>query len=541
MYDGSITINTKIDNKNVKGDLKKILGAVAGAFNGILFQSLKVGIGIRKIFDGISRVISTTLKRALVGGLLFFALSAAKLFATLRETLQDAIKLKGGETEKELEGIKNTLAELKATVGIIFLPLIEVAIPYIKQALDWLVKLFNQAAAITAAFAGQKQVMQVVAGSAAKLAKESEKTKKSAQGALAAFDQLNVLQKKDTDLADLPKVETRMVPITEDILSNVQKIKDVIASWWDDPLDKINELWGKIPTWFKANVIDPIVDWWQGTWLGEIATGLWHNMIDTWRKILVNSIQIFLEIKENIIKFFNGVRDFIVGVFTGDWALAWQGLKDIVSAAFENLWLLVKGALTNISLFLQGWGNALKIIFAPILEWLENRFETTKIKILAVWDSIKMGFQTAFGGMRDFAKNIFNSIIDFINRMVQGVATGINTIINAANGVGTIMPGYTPIQNVDVPRIPRLATGAVIPANSEFLAVLGDQRSGRNIEAPEGLIRQIINEEMGKVQAEITIGFSGNLAALVRELKPHIDRENVRVGGTLIRSGVVTS
>ena len=45
--------------------------------------------------------------------------------------------------------------------------------------------------------------------------------------------------------------------------------------------------------------------------------------------------------------------------------------------------------------------------------------------------------------------------------------------------------------------IPALAQGAVIPPNREFLAVLGDQTSGTNIEAPEGLIRQLLQEELG--------------------------------------------
>jgi hypothetical protein len=40
-----------------------------------------------------------------------------------------------------------------------------------------------------------------------------------------------------------------------------------------------------------------------------------------------------------------------------------------------------------------------------------------------------------------------------------------------------------------------LATGAVIPANAPFAAILGDQKHGTNIEAPENLIRQIIREE----------------------------------------------
>lgn len=44
-------------------------------------------------------------------------------------------------------------------------------------------------------------------------------------------------------------------------------------------------------------------------------------------------------------------------------------------------------------------------------------------------------------------------------------------------------------------RVPALAQGAIIPPNREFMAVLGDQTSGNNIEAPENLIRQIVREE----------------------------------------------
>ena len=45
--------------------------------------------------------------------------------------------------------------------------------------------------------------------------------------------------------------------------------------------------------------------------------------------------------------------------------------------------------------------------------------------------------------------------------------------------------------------IPYLAKGAVIPPRSEFLAVLGDQKQGNNIETPEALLRKVVREESG--------------------------------------------
>ena len=53
------------------------------------------------------------------------------------------------------------------------------------------------------------------------------------------------------------------------------------------------------------------------------------------------------------------------------------------------------------------------------------------------------------------------------------------------------------IGTITAPQIPLLATGAVIPPNAPFTAVLGDQRNGRNLETPENLLRQIVREESG--------------------------------------------
>ena len=65
--------------------------------------------------------------------------------------------------------------------------------------------------------------------------------------------------------------------------------------------------------------------------------------------------------------------------------------------------------------------------------------------------------------------------------------------------------------SLSMPEIPALATGAVIPPNNEFLAVLGDQKHGTNIEVPEGLLRQIFREESGK---------SGGVQRIELVLKP---------------------
>ena len=69
----------------------------------------------------------------------------------------------------------------------------------------------------------------------------------------------------------------------------------------------------------------------------------------------------------------------------------------------------------------------------------------------------------------------------------------LSTVGISIGGMQLISPGE--MQLFTIPHIPYLAQGAVIPPNREFLAVLGDQSSGNNIEAPESLIRKIVREE----------------------------------------------
>lgn len=117
--------------------------------------------------------------------------------------------------------------------------------------------------------------------------------------------------------------------------------------------------------------------------------------------------------------------------------------------------------------------------------------------------------------MASGVENAFSSIPDYISRIMNNAVGKVNTTIGNINrSISGIERGFTFSYNVQLPNggrrwgdyhlnlpkvntVPYLATGAVIPPRSEFLAVLGDQKNGRNLEAPESLIRQIIREETG--------------------------------------------
>lgn len=182
-----------------------------------------------------------------------------------------------------------------------------------------------------------------------------------------------------------------------------------------------------------------------------------------------------------------------------------------------------------------------------IKDKITTAVELTVDFVIQKWNELATAFQT------EGIKGALNVVLGWIESFVNGAVAGLNSLISALNSFSVSIPPVTvagrviwqgtTIGGFNIPSvgnisIPRLATGAVIPPNSEFLAVLGDQRHGTNIEAPEDTIRGIFREELSAMLADqnITIGFAGSFGAVVREMKPYIDKENKRIGTSLVRN-----
>ncbi len=100
-----------------------------------------------------------------------------------------------------------------------------------------------------------------------------------------------------------------------------------------------------------------------------------------------------------------------------------------------------------------------------------------------------------------------NNGLDVFGGFLNDLAGGVSDILDFF-GVGDYW------FRINIPHIPYLAQGAVIPPNRKFMAVLGDQSNGTNLEAPENLIRQIVREESGVGNSEIVNLLNQMLVAL---------------------------
>ena len=131
-----------------------------------------------------------------------------------------------------------------------------------------------------------------------------------------------------------------------------------------------------------------------------------------------------------------------------------------------------------------------------IKDGIVEKFTSAKDKVVEI-----------FGGIKDTIRDIFNKVIGIVNGAIGTVNSAIGSIESAFSFGPWKVPTPFGSKTIGfsatfprVPTVPYLAKGAVIPPRSEFLAVLGDQKQGNNIEAPESLIRQIIRDELGNQQ-----------------------------------------
>lgn len=242
-------------------------------------------------------------------------------------------------------------------------------------------------------------------------------------------------------------------------------IKDAwteVVKWWRDTafedgkftiqglLDGIVEVVKNIGSWLKEHVVDPFVNGFKrlfgihspSTVMAELGRYIMEG--------LLNGITgKFDDIKRSLAQLWKDVQRWfktnISKFFTADY---WKGLG--------------AGILDGLLGGLKGAWDSIKTWVTDKVKWITDKFSFASRSASSVFGSTSSG---GFGGAYSIA--------------VQS------------------LPSIAPAS------IPALAQGAVIPPNREFVAVLGDQRNGTNLEAPEGLIRDLFREELSSGNAEL--------------------------------------
>jgi hypothetical protein len=202
-------------------------------------------------------------------------------------------------------------------------------------------------------------------------------------------------------------------------------------------------------------------------------------------------------------------------------ALNWDKIKGILQGKFGGIMALISAGLLVLGIILAFAGvlplgialivaGAAGLVTVTALNW-----DAIKQKIVGVWDSIKSWWQSNVApiftvewwadkfasiseGLRQRVTDGINVAIDLFNRFIDWVNERLNISWKGLSLFGAEVISAGSYQLVTLPKIPRLAQGAVIPPNREFMAVLGDQKSGTNIETPLETMVQAFRQAMAE-------------------------------------------
>lgn len=266
-------------------------------------------------------------------------------------------------------------------------------------------------------------------------------------------------------------------------------ILGLIVKYWDE----IKDFFGGIFKWLDEQIEDAYKRG-DGFLVGAYIT------IKNWLLLVFNIVNDYLESAKKLL---DGIIEFVKGVFTGDWAKAWEGIKKIGSACldyymllFKNFWEYTKVTLSNV------W-NAL----------------------LDLWNSIKSKFQgiaTTIGEVISGAiKGAINSVFWLIEQNINGFIRSINGIISIINA----LPGVS-LSKLSLISLPRLATGAIINQPGRGVpvggAIAGEAGREGILPLTDERAMAMLGREIGKwitLNAEIPVSIGNRqIARTIREV-----------------------
>ncbi len=227
------------------------------------------------------------------------------------------------------------------------------------------------------------------------------------------------------------------------------------------------------------------------------------------RKILAGIVDlIFLYYQERILPVIEGIKQNLSELIQNHLTPFFSQLGEflgVLGEAIKLLWdtilkPLIQWIMQNIAPVIVPIVNAIVTVVGNAIGGIMNKITFLLQGLTGLINFIAGVFTgdwtRAWNGIKDIFSGIINSISSTLETFVNGASSMINGLIGAFNKITGIV-GIPSIPYIPKLNIPKLATGAVIPPNAPFMAMLGDQKHGTNIKAPLDTIKQAVREVVG--------------------------------------------
>lgn len=567
-------LNEEIANKvfqreNVISEADNVLSAKQQELDAVRQQveaekeKLRLSKEYKKGLDGIIGKVKT---------ISLSILGARTAYTFIRKIISEALA--------DNQQLQNTLTGFWGSLGSLVAPVIN----YIVQGLA---TILNYAMAIIQALTG----INMLAKANQKIAKKNGAGGSNKKGNLASFDRSEVLNKNSgggvsgTNASYLKniKLSERMLAIIEAIKNIWNRITQITKEW----IQTVN--FEKLISAFNMllDTIAPAINT-----IGDYLISIYERAVLPIAKFFIESIiPNFLEGIAHLLSIITSVLNVLLPPLELLWdniiAPFAEKVGDVITYCLELINEKLKGvsdwfdqngdsivnqlmeAAKKITEFYNQWiapvidlilqffhvSLALAVGFAfGLLESFLNNVDLIIDDVMLIFDGLidfltgvfSGDWEKAWGGIKKIFAGIWNGMIDIVQTVINGIVNALNFVVDKVNGMNFTVPEWIPwiggssfsphldhISSVDLSgwKVPALAQGAVIQPNQPFMAMLGDQRQGRNIEAPEDLIRQIVAEESSR---PVNIVASGEVGQLIKFLHFELQKEDSRVGQSLV-------
>lgn len=324
------------------------------------------------------------------------------------------------------------------------------------------------------------------------------------------------------------------VYIIEGLLNGIKSLVPNVQGIWDSMKQAAVDAWNSAK--------ESLLNIWESTKEAAIQTweSIKQNLSEKWENLKTSAKETFNNIKEKIKE-------------------SWTGIKENVKESAENVKTNISNAWTKAKeITASAWGkikekavSSAQSMAASVREKfgiLQNAFSSFSSSAQSIWGSAWEGMRNKVSSILSSIQNTISSVFSWISSTISSLGNSLRNLVSNVFSFGSTKttitgntssrfsrsvmlasmystPSFAALSNTP---IPKLATGAVIPANKEFLAVLGDQKHGTNVEAPLDTIKQAQRESILEVLSELGLsggGFNRNPQTII--IKQYLDGKQV--------------
>ena len=431
------------------------------------------------------------------------------------------------------------MAQLKGALLTLAQPLVQVLVPAFALLVRVIAAVVTQIARLVAAISG-KSLSSAAASAKAlnaqtKALKGTGKAAKDAGKSLASFDEINQLSSSSSgggggasadsiapDFSFMDEVDARLRKIADAVIL----IGGGLAAW------KLSSLLpGTLGTVAEklagiALTVGGLILLWDGlsdAWDNGVD---WANLIEILGGAAAAALGLYLTF---------GELGAGIGLVIAGAAMVVTAFRDIDQNGLniKNTLLMIAGIVSTGLGFWFLTGKVFPLVVAGIAailfaittlagngEQLIGNLKQTFSGLVTFLDGlINLDIDKMLSGLKGMVSGALNTVLTIVGSVINLIIRGLNWLIEKINSISFDVPDWVPgiggkswgpnIPLVKEWQIPQLAQGAVIPPNREFLAVLGDQRSGTNIETPLATMVQAFKQALAES------GYSGGSEAVL--------------------------